>query len=54
VIPPDDAVVLQPACDVAEVGWKMRRELLSRCARRLHLAAVDADAEYVIAAQVKA
>ena len=43
MIPPDDAVALQLALDADEIEWKMRRELLSRCARRLHLAAVDAD-----------
>jgi hypothetical protein len=45
VIPPDDAVALQLALDADEIEWKMRRELLSRCARRVHLAAVDADAD---------
>lgn len=43
MIPPDDAVALQLARDLDETEWRMRRELLSRCARRLHLAAVDAD-----------
>lgn len=43
MITPDDAVALQLALDADEIEWKMRRELLSRCARRLHLAALDAD-----------
>ena len=43
MIPPDDAAAFQLALDADEIEWRMRRELLSRCARRLHRAAVDAD-----------
>jgi hypothetical protein len=43
VIAPDQAIAPQFALDADEAELAVRRELLSRCARRLHRDAVDAD-----------